>query len=86
MKKSYNTVTERDLGTQLAHCPAFEKAGETADSFLMWKYNLPNVKSMTVVQIWNEHVSKILFISGINEGTSKMMRPVQRTDVAQYIH
>lgn len=63
LKKSDKTVAGRDLGTQLTHCPAFEETRETADSFLMLKYSLQNVKSMTVIQIWNEHMSKVLFIS-----------------------
>ena len=33
---------------------------------------------MTLLQIQNEHMSKILFNSLINEGTSKTLQPVPR--------
>ena len=72
---------ERHLETQLTHYPEFEEAGEITDSFLVLRYNLQSVKNMTLQQIENEYVSRILLISLTNKGTSKMVRLVQRTDI-----
>lgn len=50
----------------------------TDTSCYVLKSNLPKAKIMSLRQIINEHVSKILFHSLINEETIKMSWPAQR--------